>query len=83
MVVGAGRVLFAFAPTSSTRLTTGDVEQACVRIADDLRAEFPALDEIFIQPASREDPEVRERVRARYGRALAEDGGKRRGRPPA
>ncbi len=83
MVVGAGRVLLCVRADFVDTLTTATIEQACVRVADDLRTEFPTLDEIFIQPASREDPEVRERVRARYGRALAEDGGKRRGRPPA
>ena len=32
---------------------------------------FAELDEIFIQPASAQDAEIRRRVEARYGRALA------------
>jgi cation diffusion facilitator family transporter len=82
MVVGAGRVLLCVRADFVDTLTTKTIEQACVRVAEDLRAEVPALDEIFIQPASRDNPRVQERVRERYGRALADEGGRQRGRPP-
>jgi hypothetical protein len=32
------------------------------------------LDEVFIQPASKDDPLVQQRVRARYGHELADTG---------
>jgi len=32
-----------------------------------LRAEFSDLDEIFLEPVPRNDPDLRARVRARYG----------------
>jgi hypothetical protein len=47
--------------------------KACVRIDDDLRAEFHDLDEIFIQPVPRSDQDLRDRVLRRYGRVLADE----------
>ena len=41
-------------------------------VVDLLRREFPALDEVFIQPASKDDPLVQQRVRERYGHDLAD-----------
>ncbi|MEU6270531.1 hypothetical protein [Saccharopolyspora shandongensis] len=41
-----------------------------VRIDSMLRAEFAELDEVFLEPVSREDPELRARVLARYGHPL-------------
>jgi cation diffusion facilitator family transporter len=73
MLVGTGRILVCARVDFVDTTSAGDLERACVRIDAQLRAEFPELDEIFIQPAPRGDPEVRERVRARYGRALAEE----------
>jgi cation diffusion facilitator family transporter len=73
MMVGTGRVLLCARVDFDDSLTAGELESACVRIDAELRAEFPELHEIFIQPASRHDPAVRERVRARYGRALADE----------
>ena len=51
----------------------GEVEQACARIDKHLLDTFDVLDEIFIQPVSREDERIRERVRARYGRVMADE----------
>jgi divalent metal cation (Fe/Co/Zn/Cd) transporter len=73
MLVGTGRILLCARVDFVDTISAGDLELACVRIDDELRAEFPELDEIFIQPASRADPKVRDRVRRRYGRALAEE----------
>jgi hypothetical protein len=41
-----------------------------VRIDSDLRAEFDDLDEVFLEPVPRNDPELRARVLARYGDIL-------------
>jgi cation diffusion facilitator family transporter len=73
MLVGTGRILVCARVDFVDATSAGELERACVRIDAELRAEFPELDEIFIQPAPRGDPVVRERVRARYGRALADE----------
>jgi hypothetical protein len=51
--------------------TASELEEACVRIDRTLRERFSDLDEIFIQPAPKWDPQVRARVRRRYGHDLA------------
>jgi hypothetical protein len=53
--------------------SAADLEMACVRVDVELRQKFPMLGEVFIQPASRKDADLRDRVAARYGHALAED----------
>lgn len=73
MLVGTGRILVCARVDFVDTISAGDLEQACVRIDDELRTEYPELDEIFIQPASRDDTKMRERVRARYGRVLADE----------
>lgn len=73
MLVGTGRVLVCARVDFVDTLSAGELEQACVRIDAELREDFPELDEIFIQPASRDDEAVRQRVEERYGRALADD----------
>lgn len=73
MLVGTGRILVCARVDFVDTLSAGDLELACVRIDAELRDEFEELDEIFIQPASRADATVRERVRERYGRVLAEE----------
>lgn len=73
MRTGAGRVLLCARVDFVDTLAAGDLEDACARMDEDLRAAFPELDEIFIQPTSRNDPRMRERVRARYGRVLADE----------
>ncbi|HEV7932332.1 MAG TPA: cation diffusion facilitator family transporter [Actinomadura sp.] len=55
-------------------LTAGDVERACVRMAHELRAAYEEIDEIFIEPVPRDDPGLRERVIARYGRPMPQTG---------
>lgn len=52
-------------------LDAGQVERAMVRIGRGLRERFPDIAEVFLEPVPRQDPEVRERVRARYGDDLA------------
>ncbi|HEY2273696.1 MAG TPA: cation diffusion facilitator family transporter [Jatrophihabitantaceae bacterium] len=73
MLTGTGRVLLCVRADFVDEFTVGEVEQACMRIDGDLREHFPVLDEIFIQPVSRDDPRIQERVRARYGRVLSDE----------
>lgn len=72
MQTGTGRVLLCVRVDFVDTVSAGELEQACMRIDEDLREQFAELDEIFIQPVSRGDPRVEERVRARYGRVLSE-----------
>ena len=44
-------------------------ERTFVRIDNTLREEFSNVDEVFLEPAPRNDPQLRARVRARYGEA--------------
>ena len=73
MRVGTDHVLLCARVDFVDSTTGAELEQACVRIDVELREKWPVLDEIFIQPASRKDPNVRRRVEERYGHALAEE----------
>jgi cation diffusion facilitator family transporter len=72
MLIGTGRVLVCARVDFVNSVSAGELEQACVRLEAELCERFPELAEVFIQPASRGDAGMRERVQARYGRALAE-----------
>jgi hypothetical protein len=48
------------------------VEQACIRIDNELRELFHDVDEVFIQPVPRTNADLRDRVLQRYGRALTD-----------
>jgi cation diffusion facilitator family transporter len=74
MLTGAGKVLVGARVDFVDSITAGELERACARVDEELRTRFDELDEIFIQPISRSDPRMRERVRARYGHALAATG---------
>jgi cation diffusion facilitator family transporter len=71
MMTGADRVLVCTRVDFADGFTTSELEQACVRIDRTLRERLPDLDEVFIQPAPKWDPQVRARVRQRYGHELA------------
>jgi cation diffusion facilitator family transporter len=73
MMTGVRQVLVCARVDFVNTLSAADLEQACVRIEAELRDAFPELDEVFIQPASRSDRGLRERVRDRYGAPLAEE----------
>lgn len=73
MMTGTDRVLLCARVDFVDTYSAGDIEQACVRIDDDLRAEFEDLDEIFIQPVPRSNRDLRDRVMRRYGRVLADE----------
>jgi cation diffusion facilitator family transporter len=72
MVVGAGSVLLCVRADFADEVSSGDIEQACMRIDGDLRDRFAELSEVFIQPVSRGDPRIQDRVQARYGRILSD-----------
>ena len=73
MLTGTDSILLCARVDFVDSTTGGELEKACVRLDKELREKWPSLDEIFIQPASRKDPVVRQRVEDRYGRALAEE----------
>jgi cation diffusion facilitator family transporter len=73
MLTGTDSILLCLRVDFVDSTTGGDLERACVRLDDELRAKWDVLDEIFIQPASRKDTAVRRRVEDRYGHALAEE----------
>ena len=67
MLTGTDQVLVCARLDFAESATSDDIEHACVRIDESLRTEFPDLDEIFLTPVPRGDPELRARVQARYG----------------
>lgn len=67
MLIGTDQVLVCARLDFVDGVESDELERACVRIDAELRDEFGDLDEIFLQPVPRSDPELRERVRARYG----------------
>jgi cation diffusion facilitator family transporter len=67
MVTGTDRVLLCARIDFVDGLTSNDLEHACVRIAGELSERFGDLDEIFLEPVPRSDPDLRARVLARYG----------------
>jgi cation diffusion facilitator family transporter len=67
MLTGTDRVLVCARLDFDDSVSAAELERACVRIDGELRQEFPDLDEIFLEPVPRNDPELRARVRARYG----------------
>ncbi len=70
MLTGTDKVLVCARLDFADAVTSDEMEKACVRIDNDLRAEFTDLDEIFLEPVPRGDPDLRARVRARYGENL-------------
>lgn len=73
MLTGTDRILLCVRVDFVDSTTGGELEQACVRLDNELRQKWESLDEIFIQPASRKDRAVRKRVEDRYGEAFAEE----------
>ncbi|HEY9414497.1 MAG TPA: cation diffusion facilitator family transporter [Pseudonocardia sp.] len=67
MLTGTDRVLVCARLDFVDEFTVVDLERACLRIDVELRELYPDLDEIFLEPVPRTDPDLRERVRARYG----------------
>jgi cation diffusion facilitator family transporter len=72
MMTGVNRVLLCVRVDIADDITADQLERACMRFDEELRARFSDLDEIFIQPVPRSDASLRERVLTRYGRVLAD-----------
>jgi cation diffusion facilitator family transporter len=72
MLVGTDRVLLCVRADFVDTYSAGQLEAACARVDRELRKQFKELDEIFVQPVSRSDVEIRDRVQRRYGRVLAD-----------
>jgi cation diffusion facilitator family transporter len=72
MLTGTDKVLVCARLDFAQSSTSDDIERACVRIDNTLREEFGDVDEVFLEPVPRGDPELRARVRARYGADLDE-----------
>jgi cation diffusion facilitator family transporter len=70
LTFGADLVLVCARLDFRDDLRAADVERACVRMADELRAAHPEIDEVFIEPVPRDDPGLRKRVIDRYGRPI-------------
>lgn len=68
MTVGTGQVLVCARLDFRDDLGAADVERACVRLNEELRAAYPDVYEVFLEPVPRDDPGLRRRVIARYGR---------------
>lgn len=66
-VMGTDRVLVCARIDVEDTLSAGELERACVRLDAELRVELPDVDEVFLEPVPRTDPEIRQRVLARYG----------------
>lgn len=67
MVTGTDQVLLCARLDFAENLTSTDLELTCVRLSAELRDRFTDLDEIFLEPVPRSDPELRARVLSRYG----------------
>lgn len=70
MTVGADQVLVCARLDFDDSLRAGDVERACVRLDEELREAYVEIDEVFLEPVPRDDPELRRRVIERYGRPI-------------
>ena len=67
MLLGTDQILVCARVDFDDALGASDVERACVRLAGELHARFTDVDEVFIEPVPRSDPELRAAVLARYG----------------
>jgi cation diffusion facilitator family transporter len=72
MVVGTGQILLCARLDFVDALDAAALERACAQLDADLRARFPDLQEIFVEPVPRTDPAIRQRLLARYGPAAAQ-----------
>jgi cation diffusion facilitator family transporter len=70
MTTGTDSVLLCARLDFDDNLGAADLERACVRLDGELRAEFPDLNEIFLEPVPRNDPDLRAKVLARYGERI-------------
>jgi hypothetical protein len=71
MLTGTDSVLLCARVDFVDTLSAAELERTCVRLDDELRERFTDLDQIFIEPVPRSDPELRQAVLDRYGTLLA------------
>ncbi|GAA4785999.1 cation diffusion facilitator family transporter [Actinomycetospora chlora] len=71
MLTGTDSVLLCARVDFVDSLSAADLERTCVRLDEELRERFTDLDQIFIEPVPRTDPELRRAVLERYGTLLA------------
>ncbi|GAA4786006.1 cation diffusion facilitator family transporter [Actinomycetospora chlora] len=72
MLTGADSVLVCARVDFVDDLGADDVERTCVRLDEELRERFNDVDEVFVEPVPRGDPELRRAVLERYGDLLAD-----------
>lgn len=71
-VMGTDRVLVCARIDLTDGLDADAVESACLRLDGELQARFFEVDEVFLEPVPRNDPELRAKVLARYGELPAD-----------
>jgi divalent metal cation (Fe/Co/Zn/Cd) transporter len=70
--IGTDRVLVCARVDFVDDATSADVEQHIVRMDRDLRDAFADVVEVFLEVVPRNDPELRQRVRDRYGESVSQ-----------
>ncbi|HEY0542349.1 MAG TPA: cation transporter, partial [Actinoallomurus sp.] len=73
MNVGTDQILVCARLDFDDGLGAADVERACVRLDGELHEAYHEVYEVFLEPVPRDDPGLRERVLARYGRSPDEE----------
>lgn len=68
MNVGTDQILVCARLDFDDALGAADVERACARLDGELHDKYHEVYEVFLEPVPRDDPGLRERVLARYGR---------------
>ncbi len=72
MMIGTDRILLCARLDFDDALSAAELERTCAGIDAELRERFPDLQDVFLEPVPRSDPEVHRRVLARYGEAGAD-----------
>jgi divalent metal cation (Fe/Co/Zn/Cd) transporter len=70
MLTGTDSVLLCARVDFIDDLSASELERACVRLDGELHEKFNDLDQVFIEPVPRSDPDVRAAVLERYGSSL-------------
>jgi cation diffusion facilitator family transporter len=70
--IGTDRVLVCARLDFDDSLSAQDLERAALAMDRALRAEFPDVVEVFLEPVPRHDEQLRAEVRSRYGERIAE-----------
>lgn len=72
MMIGTDQILLCARLDFDDALDAAGLERTCAAIDADLRDRFPDLQDVFLEPVPRSDPEVRRRVLERYGASGAD-----------